>query len=865
MPQGFVRPRPHWFFGRSRVHGPSIRPAVFIAAPAWASTSAPSRLGRVHQRGGVLPSAAPWHQSVILMRNLRDTAVVPFPTGWLTGALVCSGLMLLGLIWTSWVAYRDIDTVQRSNLRSLELRGIILHLDEVLTMSARMAAITGNAKWEERYRQFEGKLDGAVKEAMALTSGLANAEAAAQTGAANLKLVEMENNSFALVRDGKPDEARTLLFSEDYEVQKNIYAAGMATFMGQLQDQVAASLRQKRRDAVLSLVMVGGLLGLWVAVGKRLKNWREAEMRNVAALARAEAELHEAHDNLERRVAERTGELVQEVSERKKVTEKLEASHSSLAAINALLDRSFLLEMTDLEGRITHANDNFCALSGYSREELIGQSHRMLRSGLHPDELYNEIWRTVARGEIWRGELNSRAKDGHTYWVDTTIGPMHDAQGKIRGYLAIRADITERKQAEAELRRSKAFVDSVIKHLPVAVFIKEAQELRFVLWNKAGEQLTGYSNEEMIGKNDHDFFPAADADKFAAIDREVLRGMKRLDVPEEKLETRHNGTRILAVAKVPILNAEGRPEFLLGIAQDITERKQTEEKMAEMTGRLIETSRLAGMAEVATGVLHNVGNVLNSVNVSATVVMDAVRKSRGTNLAKVAALLREHEADLGTFITTDPKGRQVPAFLGLLAENLGTERTTILHELEQLQKNLQHIKDVVSMQQSYAKVSGVTETVKLDELLADTLEMNAGSFQRHDVEVVREFEMVPPVSTDKHKLLQILVNLVRNAKQACDESGRADKRITLRLAAAAGCVRVSVADNGVGIPRENLGRVFNHGFTTKKTGHGFGLHSSANAIKEMGGTLTVHSDGPGLGTTFTVELPLNPSAGAPIA
>jgi signal transduction histidine kinase len=124
------------------------------------------------------------------------------------------------------------------------------------------------------------------------------------------------------------------------------------------------------------------------------------------------------------------------------------------------------------------------------------------------------------------------------------------------------------------------------------------------------------------------------------------------------------------------------------------------------------------------------------------------------------------------------------------------------------------------------------------------------------VELIREFEDVPPINVEKHKILQILVNLVRNAKYACDDSGRPDKRVTVRVTNGDGWIKISVADNGVGIPPENLTRIFSQGFTTRKGGHGFGLHSSALAVKEMGGQLLVHSDGPGRGATFTLDLPV---------
>jgi len=159
------------------------------------------------------------------------------------------------------------------------------------------------------------------------------------------------------------------------------------------------------------------------------------------------------------------------------------------------------------------------------------------------------------------------------------------------------------------------------------------------------------------------------------------------------------------------------------------------------------------------------------------------------------------------------------------------------------------------MQQSYATFGGVKELVDVVHLVEDSLRINEGALSRHQVEVSHEFEKVPPMNVEKHKILQIMVNLLRNAKHACQESDRVDKRLTVRVVNGNGRVRISVIDNGVGIPTENLTRIFNHGFTTRKDGHGFGLHSGALAAKEMGGSLTVHSDGRDLGSTFTLELP----------
>jgi C4-dicarboxylate-specific signal transduction histidine kinase len=222
-------------------------------------------------------------------------------------------------------------------------------------------------------------------------------------------------------------------------------------------------------------------------------------------------------------------------------------------------------------------------------------------------------------------------------------------------------------------------------------------------------------------------------------------------------------------------------------------------------------------------------------------------------------MLREQNGNLTQFLANDPKGQRVPGYLLTLSDQLAAERTSMTEELGQLRKNIEHIKDIVAMQQTYAKVSGVAETVAVAELIEDALRMNASALARHGLEVVREFETGICLLLERHKVLQILVNLIRNAKYACDDTGRADKKLVVRLVRSGARVLISVSDNGVGIPAANLTRIFAHGFTTKKDGHGFGLHSGALAAKELGGSLTAHSAGLGCGATFTLDLPAEPS------
>lgn len=294
--------------------------------------------------------------------------------------------------------------------------------------------------------------------------------------------------------------------------------------------------------------------------------------------------------------------------------------------------------------------------------------------------------------------------------------------------------------------------------------------------------------------------------------------------------------------------------------RDITERKQAEAKLADTHQQLLASSRQAGMAEVATGVLHNVGNVLNSLNVSSAIIATSVRQSRTDSLAGLAALLREHAADLAGFLAHDPKGRRLPELVTALAGHFGEERKRLLLEIKSLQKSIDHIRDIVSMQQAYATVGTNLEQFEAAALLDDALHMNSATLARHEVQLVREYRPVPPVLVDKGKVIQILINLIRNARHACDEGHQADgtpKVITVRIDPGdTGFVRLSVHDNGIGISADRLPQIFRHGYTTKAAGHGFGLHTSALAARELKGRLTVHSDGPGLGATFVLSLPV---------
>ena len=292
----------------------------------------------------------------------------------------------------------------------------------------------------------------------------------------------------------------------------------------------------------------------------------------------------------------------------------------------------------------------------------------------------------------------------------------------------------------------------------------------------------------------------------------------------------------------------------------ITQRMNADAEALDRAQReLVDTARRAGMAEIATGVLHNVGNVLNSVNVSASLVAESVRKSKVASVERVAKLLAENEGQLSQFLTTDPKGKQVPAFLRTLATHLQDEQAQALKELDSLAQSLEHVKVIIAMQQNHAKVTGIHEAMAVADVVEDALRLNTISFTRHEIRVRREFAAKPTATLERHKVMQILVNLLANAQHALDKPEVKDKTLTVRIAMnGPDSVRISVGDTGSGITPETMSRLFQHGFTTKPQGHGFGLHHGALAAKEMGGSLTAHSDGAGKGATFTLEFPLHP-------
>ncbi|HEY4213580.1 MAG TPA: MHYT domain-containing protein [Steroidobacteraceae bacterium] len=300
----------------------------------------------------------------------------------------------------------------------------------------------------------------------------------------------------------------------------------------------------------------------------------------------------------------------------------------------------------------------------------------------------------------------------------------------------------------------------------------------------------------------------------------------------------------------------GQLARVLGVAWDVSVQVHQEERRLELQMQLREVSRNAGMAEVATGVLHNVGNLLNSLGVSTTLALSALRDSRVGNVPLIAKLLTEQSDRLSDFFSNDPRGREVPNYLTQLGEHLGAEHRTLHSEMRSIATHVEHIGRIVAAQQAHARRGGVTEDVDLADLIDNAIALHfAGTT---DVVVNRDYGTVPPLRLDRHKLLQILGNLLGNARHALRDQTQGSRTLTVRARPLEESIALEVEDSGTGIAPEVLARLFEFGFTTKKDGHGFGLHASANLAKELGGEINVFSEGSGHGARFTLRLPLPP-------
>jgi PAS domain S-box-containing protein len=475
---------------------------------------------------------------------------------------------------------------------------------------------------------------------------------------------------------------------------------------------------------------------------------------------------------------------------------------------------------------------------------------------------------TVARDNNYalRAEKRSEDEVGHLVETfnnmlteiqkrDATISEAHaDLEANVLARTSqLHKEVEDRRQAEDALKDSELRYRNLFENNPMPMFVMDLETLQFVAVNNAAIRHYGYNQDAFLTLSLPMITEGAEP---LAVERAFRSSAKSFDAGEWK-HRKNNGEIIEVQLTAHAIVFAGKVTKIV-LANDVTERNRAQRQVEEMHKQLMDASRQAGMAEVATGVLHNVGNVLNSVNVSATVLADSVRKTKAASVKKVAELLDANKTDLTAFFSNNGKGQMLPGYLTTLAQQIESEQQARIAEIEQLTKNIAHIKEIVAMQQAYAKVSGVMENFAPRTLLDEALRLASSELSRERVTVELDCpKTLPEVCVDRHKVMQILINLITNARQAMEKCPDDRKKLTVTASYDGGDrLSVTVRDTGCGIPQENLTRIFNHGFTTKESGHGFGLHSAANAAKEIGGSLTGTSEGPGHGAAFTLQLPL---------
>jgi PAS domain S-box-containing protein len=481
-------------------------------------------------------------------------------------------------------------------------------------------------------------------------------------------------------------------------------------------------------------------------------------------------------------------------------------SLKELSDLKFALDEAAIVAQTDQRGLITYVNDKFCEISKYSREELIGQDHRLINSGFHPKEFIRNIWTTIANGKTWHGEIRNRAKDGSIYWVYTTIVPFLDDSGKPFQYIAIRFDITERKLAEERIRQQASLLDNAQDAIMVC-------DLKYgiLYWNKGAERIYGWELEEVLGKNIGDVLLAGEAKRM----EEPHLALQRSGV--WKSEARHEnkaGQNIVVESRWTLIgDQQGKPDYILIINTDVTEQKRTEE-------HLLRAQRMESIGTLAGGIAHDLNNILSPIIMSVEMLQ---MKDSDAETQRWLSLIREN-AERGADLI-----KQVLTF----ARGLEGERIPV---------QIRHIvKDLVGV---------------LKETLPKSISI------KYDLGSATWL-----IAADPTQIHQVLMNVCLNARDAMPEGGSLrigvenvridDNYARLNPEAAPGnYVQLTVEDTGSGMSADTVKRIFDPFFTSKALGHGtgLGLSTALTIIKSHGGFINVYSE-PGRGSKFSINLP----------
>jgi len=448
-----------------------------------------------------------------------------------------------------------------------------------------------------------------------------------------------------------------------------------------------------------------------------------------------------------------------------------------------------------------------------------------------------------------------RDPDGTLRYIQSYHRFFYDAQGKPARALGANLDITEsyRRQAELEVLSIRFEIATRAAQAGVWEWQERTDEL---WWNDTMYALYGYAAgtfQPTLATLVTMIHPDDLAQAQAAWDS-AIQESSQLHVQFRVIRPDGSIVHLDMLATV-VTDAHTSYRRLVGITLDITQRVDAERRERRLQKQLREASHQAGMAEVATGVLHNVGNVLNSLGVASSTVQIRLKAAQFDRVERVAAMLDAHRDALGDFLANDPRGKRLPEYLSALGVQLKKDAGELRQEIDAISGHVQYLCEIVQAQQSFAHVGSAEEAVDVRELVDTALTLKAQELK--GVQIEREIAAMPEILTDRFKLLQIIVNFIANACDAMAANGAGTRRIALRAQLVDGQLQIAVDDTGVGIPTELLPRIWEFGFTTKAHGHGFGLHSSAVAAQQLGGSIAGTSPGPGLGASFRVTIPVS--------